>query len=130
MESDPRMNDLRKELRRRKFGPNAACMLCGESDPVTFHHVAGRHNERTLEGPFCLNCHQKAHEALRDGGASMDRGAHPTVPERIEAILRALGTFFALLGRVLWEWAERLAVFVRKLDEAVPEWREWEVARP
>jgi hypothetical protein len=130
MEADPRLNDLRKETRRRRFGPDAACMLCGESDPVSFHHMAGRNNDEALEGPVCLNCHAKAHEGLRDAGVALGRGSHPTVPERIEAVLRALSTFFVLLGNVLWEWAERQAAFVRQLDEAVPDWRAWEVVKP
>jgi hypothetical protein len=127
MEADPRLNDLRRETRRRKFGPDASCMLCGETDPVAFHHVAGRNNDPVLEGPVCLNCHAKAHEALRDGGVTLERDTHPTVPERIEAVLRALATFFVLLGHVLWDWAERQAAFVQQLDEAVPDWRSWEV---
>lgn len=130
MEADPRLNDLRKEVRRRKFGPNAACILCGETDPVDFHHVAGRNNDEALEGPLCLNCHAKAHEALRDGDVQLKRWSHPTLPERIEAMLRALATFFALLGQILWTKAERVAAFVRHLDESVPGWREWEVAQP
>jgi hypothetical protein len=130
MEADPRLNDLRKETRRRRFGPDAACVLCGESDPVVFHHVAGWTNDKTLEGPFCLNCHAKGHEALRDGGVVLKRDAYPTVPERIEAVLRSLSTFFVLLGHSLWDWAERLAAFVRRLDESVPEWRSWEVVKP
>lgn len=130
MEHDPRLNDLRKEKRRRRLGPDAACMLCGESDPVVLHHTAGRSNDLDLEGPVCLNCHQRAHEALRDGGVDLERGTNPTVPERIEAILRALATFFALLGQVLWDWAERQRALVKAMDEEIPGWRDWEVVQP
>lgn len=130
MEADPRLNDLRREVRRRKFGPDAACMLCGERDPVSFHHVAGRNNDEALEGPLCHNCHAKAHEGLRDADVTLDRGGNLSVPERIEAVIRSLATFLMLLGQCLWAWAERLRAFVRHLDEAVPAWRAWEVAQP
>jgi len=90
MEDDPRRNDLRKEQRRRRFGPDAACVMCGETDPVAFHHVAGRSNDDSLESPLCLNCHAKVHEALRDAGVSLETRPRRTLPERIEAVLRAL----------------------------------------
>lgn len=130
MEADPRLNDLRKETRRRKFGPDAACMACGESDSVALHHIAGRNNDIDLQGPLCLNCHARAHEGLRDGGVDLQRGANPTVPERIEAVLRALAGFFSLLAQVLWDWAERQRGVIKVMDEAIPEWRHWEVVRP
>jgi hypothetical protein len=104
--------------------------MCGESDSVTFHHIAGRNNDEVLEGPVCHNCHLKAHEALRDGGADLERGSHPSLPERIEAVLRGLATFFGLLGEVLWLWAEKFTAFLKRLDLEVPAWREWEEAKP
>jgi hypothetical protein len=57
--------DVRRAQRQRRFGPNARCTTCGESDPIALvrsdlcyscharqagksdvelHHVAGRHN--------------------------------------------------------------------------------------
>jgi len=129
MEADPRRNDLRKEQRRRKFGPVPVCISCGESDPIAFHEVPGHNNDPTIEGPLCLNCHAKAHEALRDAGVPL--GAHPprTMPERLQAVVRALATFFELLARSLHDWASRLGEFIARLDEEVPTWRQWEVAR-
>jgi hypothetical protein len=129
MEGDPRLNDLRKEQRRRRFGPNAACVVCGESDPVVFHHPSGRKNDETIEGPFCLNCHERAHEALRDAGVPLS--AHPprTMLERLQAVIRALATFIELLGSSLHDWASRLGAFIARLDEEVPTWRQWKEAR-
>ncbi|MGH9194610.1 MAG: hypothetical protein ACRD1T_02585, partial [Acidimicrobiia bacterium] len=119
----------RKEQRRRRFGPDAVCLMCGETDPVAFHHVAGRKNDDSLESPLCLNCHAKAHEALRDAGVSLETRPRRTLPERIEAVLRALATFLELLARSLHNCAGRLGEFISRLDEAVPEWREWKEAR-
>jgi hypothetical protein len=129
MEGDPRRNDLRKEQRRRRFGPDAACLTCGETDPVAFHHVAGRSNDDSLESPLCLNCHAKVHEALRDAGVPLETRPRRTLPERIEAVLRALATFLELLARSLHNWAGLLGEFISRLDEAVPEWRQWKEAR-
>lgn len=130
MEADPRRNDLRKEERRRKFGPDARCVVCGEADNVVFHHLAGHNNDEALEGPFCRNHHAKAHEALRDAGVPLRVDAKRTLPERIQAILRALATFFELLANSLHQWANQLAEFVARLDEEVPTWRQWKEARP
>jgi len=129
MEVNPRGNDLRKEERRRKFGPDARCVVCGEADNVAFHHPAGRNNDEALEGPLCLNCHAKAHEALRDAGVSLKADPKGTLLERIQAILRALATFFELLARSLHTWATHLGEFIVRLDEAVPDWRNWKEAR-
>jgi Zn ribbon nucleic-acid-binding protein len=128
MEADPRRNDLRKELRRRRFGPGSVCIVCGEADPVAFHHVAGRNNDEEVEGPFCLNCNAKAHEALRDAGVPLRADAR-TMPERLYGVLRALATFFEILARSLHDWASRVGGFIAHLDEAVPDWRQWKEAR-
>lgn len=128
MEADPRRNDLRKEQRRRRLGSNPVCIRCGESDPVAFHHVAGRNNDKELEGPFCQNCNAKAHEALRDAGVSIQADPKRTVLERIQAILRALATFFELLAQSLHHWASQLAQLIARLDEEVPTWRQWKEA--
>jgi Zn ribbon nucleic-acid-binding protein len=129
MEADPRRNDLRKQQRRRRFGPGAVCMVCGEADSVAFHHVPGRNNDEALEGPLCLNCHAKAHEALTDAGVPLQSDRSRTLLERMEAVLRSLATFFDLLARSLQEWANRLGQLISHLDEAVPDWREWKEAR-
>ena len=129
MEADPRRNDLRKEQRRRRFGSDPTCMLCGESDPTAFHHSAGRNNDETLEGPLCLNCHAKAHDALKDAGVPLLADPERTLPERIHAVLRALATFFELLANSFHNWANRLDAFIAYLDRVIPDWRQWEVAR-
>jgi hypothetical protein len=128
MEDDPRRNDLRREQRRRRFGPNASCIRCGEPDNVSFHHPAGRNNDEALEGPLCLKCHAKAHEALRDAGVSLRVDPKRTLLERIQAILRALATFFELLASSLHLRANQLSQFIARLDEEVPTWRQWKEA--
>src|SRR5262245_47931675 len=110
MEADPRLNDLRKELRRRKLGPDACCTWCSESNPtvINIHVIPGRNNDPAMQLMLCQNCHAKAHEALRDAGVPLRRDQLRTVPERAEAVLRALATFFELLSRALDAWAARL----------------------
>lgn len=127
---DPRRNDLRKERRRRLYGENAACLCCGEVDPSAFHHLAGKENDPALEGPFCLNCHAKGHEALRDAGVDISHDPHRSFPERLEAVIRSLAVLFELLADRLFEWANRLRLFIDALDAHLPAWRELPEAQP
>jgi hypothetical protein len=130
MEMDPRRNDLREELLRRRYGEGAVCVCCGESDPVVFHHLAGKHNDSALEGPFCLNCHAKAHEALRAAGVDISHDPQRSFPERLEAVIRSLAVLFQLLAERFFEWANRLREFIDALDTHLPAWRELPEASP
>jgi hypothetical protein len=123
MEAHPRMNDYRKVQRRREFGLNPVCVMCGETDPVVFHHLAGEANDCWIEGPHCLNCHAREHDALRHLGVDL-RHQPRTLLERLEAVLRGLAVFFRQLSDRLAEWASMLAAFIRALNERFPDWRE------
>jgi hypothetical protein len=122
MEKNPRDNDRRRIQRRREFGYDTCCLLCGESDPISFHHNAGAANDAEMEGPVCANCHLKLHEDLRIAGIDLRRRPR-TVVERIHAVLLGLAVFFRLLAERCAYWADRLAAFIRLLDRALPEWR-------
>ncbi len=43
--------------------------------------------------------------------------------ERLLAILRAFGAFLREAAEALERWAEKLAEFIRFLDQALPQWR-------
>ena len=78
--------DMRRAQRRRRFGPDARCAICGESDPIALvgsglcygcqveragkpdveqHHVAGRHNS-DVTVPLPLNEHRLASDMQQD----------------------------------------------------------------
>jgi hypothetical protein len=111
---------VRHAKREKRLGPDAVCLLCGESHlealtPVTKgwlerHHVGGKANDATLTATLCLNCHRKVTEGLEVAGVSM--GEPRDIPERLVMILRALAEFFCLLANALREWARQLESFI------------------
>ncbi len=131
-ERDPIANDARKAARRYRF-PGAACVLCGESDPdvlvagrrvlIELHHVAGAANDAAAVVPLCRNCHAVATERQRDAGVDLTRREDRHLLERLEAALRSLGTFLALLAERCLAWADGVAAVVSGLDTAMPGWR-------
>ena len=129
MELDPAQNDVRRAKRERRLGEGAACLMCGETDPTVLnsHHVGGRSNDLDLESLLCLNDHARAHEAMREVGARLDQDRSRTKLEHLEAVLRGIATFFALLAQSLLAWAQFLADLVRALDTRFPDWRTLEV---
>ena len=127
MEKNPRDNDRRRIQRRREFGPSPICLLCGENDPVAFHHIAGAANDEELEGPVCVNCHLRLHEDLRILGTDLRRQPRALV-EKIHEILLGLAVFFRRLADRCGYWAEKLSEFIRALDAHLPEWRDLEAA--
>jgi hypothetical protein len=124
METDPRGNDRRRILRRREFGVEPACVFCGKTEPIAFHHVAGAANDPDLEGPVCLNCHAVNHEEMRRLGVPLSRTPPRSLLEKIEALLRGLAAFFRLLAESALDFAERLAALIRALDVHLPAWRD------
>lgn len=134
MSGDPIANDVRKGVRERRLGPDAACALCGEKTPEELlrarrsllerHHVGGEANDPRLTVLLCRNCHALLTEGMRDEAIALDRDTSRTVLERLEAVLRGLALFFALLASSLEEWADKLAALVKALDREHPAWRE------
>jgi len=124
MEHNPRQNDYRRELRRREFGDDPVCSVCGEGrDPIEFHHLAGVANDLQLEAPVCANCHLSLGEDMRRLGVDLRHEPKPLL-ERLLAVLRGLATFFRQLGDRLGQWADKLANLIRALDEKLPGWKE------
>jgi hypothetical protein len=103
MSSDPIGSDVRKQRRGRRIGVDAACAICGETNPDALtrvpqvllerHHVAGRANDGALTVVVCLNHHAKLGEAQRDSGVELNLDpARPPV-RRTVALLRGLADF-------------------------------------
>jgi hypothetical protein len=130
-ERNPIGNDARKAARRRRQSA-PACAACGATDPeavvgvgrtlLEFHHVAGGANDPEAGAWLCRNCHAIATEAQRDVGADLRHDERDYL-ERLEAALRSLGSFLALLADRLLAWADGLADLIATLDAAVPGWR-------
>lgn len=135
MERNPIQNATRKAKRIRKIGPDAVCVLCGETRPEVLirvpwsflhqnHHVVGEANDAKLTAVLCLNCHAKETELQRLHGVNLYRDRMRTLPEILVSILRAVAAFLHSLADRFEDWAERLAAFIAALDAHFPEWRE------
>ena len=131
MEQNPIANDARRASRERYFGPQRACVVCGDQDPSTLkkaqrslleeHHVAGEKSDADTTVTTCLNCHRKVTERLRSNDTSMD--APRTMLDRLVSVLLGLSGFFQMLSDTLSDWVRRLAAFASALDTAFPAWR-------
>lgn len=131
MERNPIKNDARAERRARRLGPDAACVLCGVSTPealtlakstlLEWHHVAVRAHDDAFTVPVCLNCHRILTEGQLRAGVTF--APQVTLPERLAALLLAVGIFLSQLGEIVQLWAERAVEFVAGLDHDYPEWR-------
>jgi len=135
-EPDPIGNEVRNNRRARRLPPGAACAMCGETEIPALvkvdkskkpphllegHHTAVRENDAELVVVLCRNCHARATAAQYDAGAlSQDRP--PTMLHRLVNMLRSLASFFVLLGRRFFAWAEMLATFIEQLDVVLPGW--------
>ena len=136
-EEDPIGNDRRKSRQSRRLPPDAACALCGETDPTALlnrpasalpptlleaHHALGEANASDVIVVLCRNCHAKATEAQRDVEA-LPPGRAPSCFERLAFALRSLGSFFGLLAQWCHLMAAQLAQAVAALDKDQPDWR-------
>ena len=68
MSKPPKDREDRLEQRKRKLGiPDAACVGCGERDPLCLekHHIAGRKHHDDV-AVVCRNCHRKLSDRQRD----------------------------------------------------------------
>ena len=134
---DPIQNEVRRKRRARRLPPDAACVLCGESDPAVLrmesvprstlkllqvHHPLGEANDQEVEVVVCCNCHAKATAAQQDVGA-LPAGRAPTCLERLVLAMRSLAAFFRQLADSFQRWADQVLAVVRSLDEHLPTWR-------
>src|SRR5260370_38406296 len=130
----PIANHRRETRRQHKLPADAACVLCGTTNPEALqlvarslleqHHVLGEANTPELTVPLCRNCHAVETEGLRDLGVELRHGQQRQLPEVLVSALRALGRFFSMLGQQLLAWAEELAALIGALDREHPGWRE------
>jgi hypothetical protein len=130
MKPDPIGNDVRKVRRARRLGSDAVCVLCGESNPIALrrvdrsllelHHVGGEANDGSLVAIVCRNCHALLSEAQHDSGVELQRRRDRASTERLEAVLRGLADFFALLVARLREWADELHRTVSRREDGFP----------
>jgi hypothetical protein len=131
MAHDP-MNPARRRFRRRRrLGPGARCVSCGVANPdqlttvdrtwLEEHHPYAYAHAPNNTCVLCLNCHALFSAAQVDDGVPLS--PQSTVLERLQAVIAALGSFLGVLGEVLLEWAERIAAFVRGLDQQYGDWR-------
>jgi hypothetical protein len=133
MSGDPIGEDARRARRERRLGPEAACVICGETDPAVLlrvgrslldqHHLGGKVNDPELTVVVCRNHHAVLTEAGRVSGIELDRRAERSSLERLEAVLRGLADLFALLVQALRGWADELRDTICRLDEGWPGWR-------
>ena len=130
-EKDPIQNDIRKRRWTRRFGPKPICVLCRFDRPeglvlvpwsmIEGHHVFGKAHNPDVKVPICRNCHAIVTELNRRTGVSMDPPAD--LLEHVIAVLRALGTFFPLVGDAFFKLADQLSRLTKALDKKYPEWR-------
>jgi hypothetical protein len=130
---EPIASAVRDARRRRRLPPDAACIICGERDPIKLttkglrpvleaNHVAGRDNDKDLTAPYCLNHHAEMSARQLDAGVFGDSPA-TTVLERIERLLISLGIFFDQLAEACCRWAVQVAQVMGVLDQHLPGWR-------
>lgn len=100
MRPDPVRNDNRRAARRSRLGPDAACALCGETDPVVLHHVAHRSNDAGLVVVRCANCHLRAHERLRGRGIGPDEAEAIRPAVLMAAMAAELGAMATAMDRL------------------------------
>src|SRR4051812_21663153 len=106
MKRDPIGADVRKLRRARRLGPNAACVVCGETNPEQLqrvarsllerHHLAGRANDSELTVVVCRNHHAQLSEAQRDSGTQLQQDRSRRPARRTAALLRGLADFAEL----------------------------------
>ncbi len=130
---NPMKNDGRKQRRKDMLGLNAACVICGETNPEalikvsrTFleeHHIAGKANDPSLTAILCRNCHAKVTAGQLDVGLNLTHGDRNLL-ERIIGLLKGLGVFLVKLGESLLSYAVKLENFVGAFDTHFPGWRE------
>jgi len=118
MASDPIGDDLRKQRRRRRLGRDAACVVCGETNPEVLrrlprsllerHHLAGRANDAELTAVVCLNHHAILSEAQRDSGVDLASDPDRRPAELTVGLLRGLADLTELLTPSLRRHADEL----------------------
>lgn len=131
MEAKSIQTQVRKARQQRRVGPDAACILCGNTNPeqlrrmrrslLECHHVVGRANDDALTVTVCLNHHAQLNEDQCTQGVPLQNPG--SFLERLEAVLRSLTAFFERLAAASRQWADQLLAFIQGLDVRCPTWR-------
>ena len=126
---DPIRNDARRSARDRLFPPDAACIVCGETNRFGLrrilerHHVAGEVNDPTLTATHCLTHHAIETEGQRERGVPLRRGERRTVLDQVIVVLKETALFLSGLAQSLLRWAAELERLGATLDRSYPAWR-------
>lgn len=140
MVKDPLQDIYRQAAREQRLGPDAVCVLCGESEYPALtpanrrlledHHLAGKIHDKRLTVPLCRNCHAMITEGQLSEGMDLQGKEGQTLLHKVRAVLLGLGIFFMMLGEHLLDFAEQLSKFIFGLDRDCPAWRDMPEARP
>jgi hypothetical protein len=129
-ESDPIAADGRRTRRRTLIPEEAACVLCGLSDPSGLRleddHPLGFRAADDVRIWLCLNCHAKQTADRHDhhAGSPAGRRTNPvSVLESLARALRSLAVFLHALAHALFRFAEQLLALEGRLDVLAPGWR-------
>lgn len=125
VQRDPMDALIRRERKVRRLPLDAACVICGEIDPVVLeqHHIAGVVNESDEKVVMCLNHHRQQSVNQRAAGVDLDGDHQRTVLDRVIAWLRGLGLLFGALAGGCRLMSDRLVTFSGGLDANYPPWR-------
>lgn len=99
--------EARAQARQDRLGPDARCVLCGESDTrcLERHHVAGQHFANTLV-VVCRNCHRKLSDDQRDHPPPS--AADPPLLERFAHWLMGVADLLQDLADAMRAWGKLL----------------------
>jgi hypothetical protein len=124
-ERDPMDALIRRERATRKLPEGAACLRCGETNPILLevHHYAGNANDQQATVVLCLNHHRLQSVDQRAAGVELDSRKDRSLVDRIVSWLRGLGLLFAALAHACREMSDRLAALGEGLDAQLPAWR-------
>src|SRR5690242_643628 len=127
----------RRAERQREQPPNAACTLCGVSEPDVLrsagthlleeHHPMGRQHDPDFTVWLCLNDHMLC--SLGQSDDSVPLAKQQTGLDRVIAALEALASFF----KQCWEAIRRLVATLKQhrdgLAAVYPDWGDHPWAR-
>ncbi|MCW2689593.1 MAG: hypothetical protein JWR37_4483 [Mycobacterium sp.] len=115
-EPDPIRADRRRTARRCLVPEEAACVLCGHTDPTGLtledDHVLGAAASDEVRVWLCRNCHASQTTTRLDHQAGSPAGRHrppDSLLDRLARALRSLGVFAHDLAHALFHFAEQLA---------------------
>lgn len=129
-ESDPIAADRRRTRRRTLVPEEAACVLCGLSDPDILRleddHPLGWRAADDVRIWLCLNHHAQQTAVRHDhqGGSPAGPPNGPvSLLESLARALRSLAVFTHALAHALCRFAEQLLAMTAGLDDFAPGWR-------